>query len=105
MPQFIGSTTPLGTSATFTSRWVLADNSPAITGTVFADQTGTLFVDQSGDGVNNDFPTSTAVTASTGTDFNVTIVGAYVRLRYVNGSGGAQTAFRLLPKWTPRPGT
>lgn len=104
MPQYLGSTTPLGSNATYTSPWILADNCPSLTGSVFANQSGTLNVDQSPDGVNADITDSTAITASTGTKFSVNINLTYVRLRYVNGAS-AQATLRLASHWTPRPGT
>lgn len=91
---YSGSTTILGNAETFTGFQRPSGNYDTITGTVFASSAGTLNVEQSSDGVNWDKNDSTAVSASTGTSFNVTIVAPYWRLRYVN-SATPQTVFRL----------
>lgn len=91
---YIGTTAVLGNAGVYDSgaqRTLLYDN---ITGTVFANQAGTLNVEQSFDGTNWDTNSSTAVSASTGTSFNVTVVAPWYRLRYVNGAT-PQTTFRL----------
>lgn len=102
--MYTQTTTPLTGSATWTSQPRMSLRKPSITGTVFADQAGTVYVDQSFDAnaenpatagtANWDTSTSTAVTASTGTSFNVTVVAPYWRIRYVNGAA-AQATFRL----------
>lgn len=91
---YLGSTTLLGNAETFTSPLRQSGTYDTITGTVYASSAGTLNVEQSSDGTNWDKNDSTAVSATTGTSFNVTIVAPYWRLRYVN-SATPQTVFRL----------
>lgn len=98
MPQYIGSTTPLTGSASYTSHWTNTDVAPRLTGSVFADQSGTIYIEQSGDGITADVSASYTVTASTGEGFAENIVLPYARIRYVNGSS-AQGTFRLISKW------
>lgn len=105
MPQYLGSTTNLAAGTTYTSRWIQADNSPTISGSVFADQAGTLFIEQSGDGVNADVSVSSSIVASTGASFNTVVILPFVRLRVTNTAGSPQTVFRLISKWGLRPGT
>lgn len=101
MPQYIGSTTPLGAGATYTSPWTLSDFWANISGTIFADQAGNLLIDQSADGVNTGATTTQAVVASTAASFNVVLVSRYVRVRMTNTAGSAQTVLRLDPRFIP----
>jgi hypothetical protein len=100
MPQYIGSTANLASTATYTSRWILTDNAPSLGGSVFADQAGTIYIEQSGDGVYADISASYIVTASAGSGFIEDILLPYARLRFTNTAGSDQTVFRLITKWT-----
>jgi len=89
------TTTPLGSTATFTSSTFSTDGYDRITGTVFADQSGTLRIDQSSDGGTNfDFTSEFSVTANTGVGFSVEAIAPTARIRYTNGAT-AQGTFRL----------
>jgi hypothetical protein len=94
MAYWRGSTATLGNAGVWTSQVGLRERHDTVQGVAFADQAGTLHVEQSTDGVNWDFDTSIAVVASTGKDFNVTLVAPYWRLRYVN-SATPQGTFRI----------
>lgn len=101
MAYFQGSTTNLTKNSTWTSRVGMRDRHDSVMGTVYSDVAGTLHVEQSIDGTFDndgsgkvDFDTSVAVSAATGTSFNVTLVAPYWRLRYVNG-GTDQAKFRV----------
>lgn len=95
MPQYIGSSALLGAGATYTSRWALNDWFAYVSGSVFSDQPGTIYIEQSGDQINADISANYAVTASTGKGFVEQILLPYVRLRFTNTGGSAQTVFRL----------
>lgn len=89
------SDTPLAKDAVWTSPWVPGNFWDAvIIGSVFADKSGTLHIEQSGDGVEADVDTSFSVSAGEGEGFEEPRVGAFWRLRYVNG-GTANTVFRI----------
>jgi hypothetical protein len=94
MAQFIGSTTPLAGSASFTSKTVTIDWAQYVSGSVYSDQSGTFNIEFSGDGVNFDAVYSISVVGGTGQGFAQQIILPYVRFVYVNGSSD-QTAFRL----------
>jgi len=77
-----------------------ADRADNIVGIVFSNVAGSLSIDQSIDGINWDYTaTPVAVSAGTGTVFNVPLYGPFVRLRYVNG-GTAQATFRIGAKFS-----
>lgn len=101
MGQYIGSTTPLNAGVTFTSPWTLTDYNTAITGSVLTDQAGSIIIDQSGDGISTDLSTTTAVVASTGLGFNVTLLLPYYRVRMTNTAGSNQTSLRLFTRMIP----
>lgn len=96
MASFTGTTTILDADEEWASGAMLRNHADHIQGSVFAgDEDGTLYIEQSLDGENWDVSTSYAVTADDGSGFNETLVAPYWRVRYVNGSGGAQGAFRI----------
>lgn len=89
------SSTPLAKDASWTGDWIPANFwDAAIIGCVFADKSGTLHVEQSGDGIEADVDTSFSTSAAEGEGFEEPRVGAFWRLRYVNG-GTANTVFRI----------
>ena len=101
MAYWRGTTTPLLASGapnsgdTWISQVGLRERHDTVEGVAFSDKAGTLHVDQSNDGQNWDLDTSISVSASTGKDFNVTLVAPYWRLRFVNTTGTDQTVLRI----------
>lgn len=91
---FVGTTTPLGSNATYTSVGREALDFDSIVGTVYADQAGTIYIEQSPDGTNWDVSTSYNISASNGNGFTESIVAPYWRVKYTNGAA-AQGTFRL----------
>lgn len=71
------------------------DRAQKIVGSVFADQAGELLVQQSFDGENWDIQDKIAVSASTGTKIEVTIIAPVWRLKFVNTTNTKQKKFRL----------
>lgn len=97
MPRFEATSNPLAGNATYTSGTLIADTYDTIVGLVYASHAGTLYIEQSIDGTNWDLSESVAVSATTGTRFEKTIVAPYYRIKYTNG-GTQQTTFRLSVK-------
>lgn len=96
--SYVGTTTPLAASGTYTSLGAMSNREDRVVGTVFADQGGTLFVEQgypdASGTVNYDVSDQFAITASDGKGFAVTLVAPKWRVRFVNGAT-PQGAFRL----------
>lgn len=67
----------------------------AITGTVFSDRAGVVYIEQSPDGTNFDLSESYEVAANVGQGFYRPAVAEYWRVRFVVGSAGDQTVFRI----------
>jgi hypothetical protein len=88
------TTTPLGSSATYTGDSTDASGYKQVVGSCFADKDGTLYIEQSSDNTNWDTQSSFSYKASEKFGFSVEIVAKYVRLKYVNGDD-AQGTFRL----------
>lgn len=88
------STTPLGSSATFTGTFEDTLQYPTVSVVVFANQAGSLIIEWSTDGTNVDANDTFSILASTGKQFSFGAMARYFRVRYVNGAV-AQGAFRL----------
>lgn len=86
---------PLGKDEEWLGSWESANYwDAAIIGAVFADKAGVLHIEQGFDGKTADVDTAIDVAAGEGEGFEEPRVGAFWRLRYVNGAA-AQTEFRL----------
>ncbi len=90
---------PLAANGTYTSSALNPTFHTYARALAFADQAGTVYIEQSSDGVNWDLSETVAVVANTATRLEKTIVGAYVRFKYVNGAV-AQTVLRLTGRLT-----
>lgn len=91
------STTALSSGATFTGVGEL-NNFDHVACMVKTDQAGTLYFDFSPDGTNWDstFPSSGFSVAAGVSEFHTAVkLRRYFRVRYVNGTDGAQTYLRL----------
>lgn len=71
-----------------------------LVGMIFADQPGTLYLEQSADNANWDTSTTYSISANDGKGFSEEIVAPYLRVRFKNTAGSAQTAFRLHARLT-----
>ena len=91
------TSTPLASGATFTG--VGEQNEFSQVGVMLkTDQAGTLYFDFSGDGTNWDssFPVAGFSVAANVSEFHTAVkLGRYFRARFVNGTDGDQTFFRL----------
>lgn len=88
----VAVTAPLIANATYTSSGF--NYSKKLKGWVITDQTGTLIVESSHNGsLWRQISSSISVSAGT-TEINVELLGAFYRVRYVNGAV-AQTNFEL----------
>lgn len=102
---YVGTTTPLGAGATYTSPTKLRWRQDRISGSVRTDQAGDLFVEQSHDPAAGDANTAatakwdvsvkTTVTANTTATFRENLVAPYWRVRFQNTAVSAQTELRL----------
>lgn len=91
------TTTPLNSGGTYTGTGE-QNNFDNVGVMVKTDQAGTLYFDFSSDGTNWDstFPSSGFSVAASVSEFHTAVkLGRYFRVRYVNGTGGAQTYLRL----------
>jgi hypothetical protein len=91
------SSTPLGSSATFTGTSEDVTDFTIAYVTVFADQDSAadgLVIERSSDGTNWDLSDEFSILASQGRTFSVQCDAQFFRVRFTNGSTG-QSAFRL----------
>lgn len=88
------STTPLGSSATFTGAYLDLEHYIGINVFVLTNVSGTLLIDNSIDGVTVDRTSSFSIVANTSFSASLSKLTRYIRIRYTN-DGVAQTSFRL----------
>ena len=70
-----------------------------VTGSIWTEKKGTLYVEQSFDGEAHwDISESKAITAETGTSFEVKVVAPIARVRFVNGESAECKKFRLFAR-------
>lgn len=96
--HYIGTKAPLEASGgddTYTSNWILTNNSDRLTGSVFSDQAGTFTIEQSGDGVEVDVATDISITANDGKGFSEEILLPWLRIKMQNTAGDDQTTLRI----------
>jgi hypothetical protein len=92
--QNFTTSTPLGSSASYTGATIDGLNFKRLSGKVFANVAGNLYVEFSDDGINWDRISSYAVSAGTPIKYDEVIVTQCIRVVYVNGAS-AQGTFRL----------
>ena len=98
----------LASEAIFSSSWHDTKDRDKIFGTVYASGSGGIFqIEQTPDTgtfdpvSGSDFVgTQVPITNSIGTSFSVELISNYVRTKFINNSGSAQTAFRLYAFFT-----
>lgn len=91
------TTTPLGSSATFTGAWESALGAAQISIVIFSNQNSALdglVVEWSSDGTNVDEDDKFTVFANNGKQFTFGPPSQYFRVRYTNGTS-AQSTFRM----------
>ena len=92
--QVIETTTTLTANSSFTSASIDTTNYSSFQGFVYADQDGTLEIQVSADNSNWYPAQDISVTAGSTVTFDFTVVSAYTRVVYTNGSTD-QSSFRL----------
>lgn len=89
------STALLANSATFTGEWINVSKYSEFTCLISTDKPGTLMMDLSTDAVNIDRTKTVLVRETGGHVSTLAVVSKYMRVRYTNGTSGAQTVMRL----------
>ncbi len=93
MPLLDSAVVPLTNHETYVGQPKSCHAFLKIIGTVYADQPCTLYIEQSQDGSNWDYSVSFALSANSGSMYEVTVAAPYCRLKIVNGPRG-QTVLR-----------